>query len=128
MADKVKLVSTTHLYLDCRALLNEILDVTPNFPREYKFTIGAEMQRLGISLLQTDAAAYMDKADRLQHLIKFKTEFETLKTLIRIAGERKWIKGIGRHAHIIELMDAIGKQSTAWKNSLTKVDKPESES
>ena len=128
MADKVKLVSNTHLYLDCRALLNEILDVTPNFPRAYKFTIGAEMQRLGVSLLQTDAAAYMDKEGRLQHLIKFKTEFETLKTLIRIAGERKWIKGIGRHAHIIELMDAIGKQSTAWKNSLTKVEKPESES
>lgn len=128
MADKVKLVSNTHLYLDCRALLNEILDVTPNFPREYKFTIGAEMQRLGVSLLQTDAAAYMDKVGRAQHLIKFKTEFETLKTLIRIAGERRWIKGTGRHAHIIELMDAIGKQSTAWKNSLTKVDKPESES
>ena len=128
MADKVKLVSNTHLYLDCSALLNEILDVTPNFPRAYKFTIGAEMQRLGVSLLQTDAAAYMDKAGRVQHLIKFKTEFETLKTLIRIAGERKWIKGIGRHAHIIELMDAIGKQSTAWKNSLTKVEKPESES
>lgn len=128
MADKVKLVSNTHLYLDCRALLNEILDVTPNFPRAYKFTIGAEMQRLGVSLLQTDAAAYMDKAGRVQHLIKFKTEFETLKTLIRIAGERKWIKGIARHAHIIELMDAIGKQSTAWKNSLTKVEKPESES
>jgi len=29
MADKVRLVSNTHLYLDCRALLNEILDVTP---------------------------------------------------------------------------------------------------
>jgi len=128
MTDKVKLVSNTHLYLDCRALLNEILDITPNFPRAYKFTIGAEMQRLGVSLLQTDAAAYMDKEGRLQHLIKFKTEFETLKTLTRIAGERKWIKGIGRHAHIIELMDAIGKQSTAWKNSLTKVEKPESES
>lgn len=126
--NRVKLVSNTHLYLDCRALLNEILDITPNFPRAYKFTIGAEMQRLGVSLLQTDAAAYMDKAGRLQHLIKFKTEFETLKTLTRIAGERKWIKGTGRHAHIIELMDAIGKQSTAWKNSLTKVEQPESES
>ena len=128
MTDKVKLVSNTHLYLDCRALLNEILDITPNFPRAYKFTIGVEMQRLGVSLLQTDAAAYMDKEGRLQHLIKFKTEFETLKTLTRTAGERKWIRGIGRHAHIIELIDAIGKQSTAWKNSLTKVEKPESES
>ena len=129
MADKpIKLVSTTQLYLDCRALLNEILDVTPNFPRDYKFTIGAEMQRLSVSLIELDAAAYMDKAGRVQNLMSFKAKFETLKTLIRVAGERRWIKGIGRHAHIIELMDAIGKQSTAWKNSLMKGSKPESES
>ena len=129
MADKpIKLVSTTQLYLDCRALLNEILDVTPNFPRDYKFTIGAEMQRLSVCLIELDAAAYMDKAGRVQNLMSFKAEFETLKTLIRVAGERRWIKGIGRHAHIIELMDAIGKQSTAWKNSLTKASKPELES
>ena len=129
MADKpIKLVSTTQLYLDCRALLNEILDVTPNFPRDYKFTIGAEMQRLSVSLIELNAAAYMDKTGRVQNLMSFKAKFETLKTLIRVAGERRWIKGIGRHAHIIELMDAIGKQSTAWKNSLTKASKPESES
>ena len=129
MADKpIKLVSNTQLYLDCRALLNEILDVTPNFPREYKFTNGAEMQRLSVALLELDAAAYQNKQDRLQNLIRFKAKFETLKTLIRVAGERRWIKGLGRHAQIIELMDAIGKQSTAWKNSLIKANKPESES
>jgi hypothetical protein len=129
MADKpIKLVSNTQLYLDCEALLIEILDVTPNFPRDYKFTIGADMQRLSVKLVELDAAAYQDKEHRLQNLKDFKAKFETLKTLVRVAGERRWIKGIGRHAHIIELMDAIGKQSTAWKNSLTKASKPESES
>ena len=84
----------------------------------YKFSVGAKMQDLGIGLIEDIAAAYMDKPNRLHHLIVFQTKFETLKTLIRIAGERQWIKGTGRHAHIIELMDAIGKQSTAWKNSM----------
>lgn len=129
MADKpIKLVSNTQLYLDCEALLIEILDVTPNFPRDYKFTIGADMQRLSVKLVELDAAAYQDKEHRLQNLKDFKAKFETLKTLVRVAGERRWIKGLGRHARIIELMDAIGKQSTAWKNSLMKVSKPESES
>lgn len=129
MADKpIKLVSNTQLYLDCEALLIEILDVTPNFPRDYKFTIGADMQRLSVKLVELDAAAYQDKEHRLQNLKDFKAKFETLKTLVRVAGERRWIKGLGRHARIIELMDAIGKQSTAWKNSLTKGSKPESES
>ena len=117
MGNPLKLVSNTRIYLDARALLDEILDVVPNFPRAYKFSVGAELQRLGIALIQDIAAAYMDKPNRVQHLINFQTKFETLKTLMRIAGERQWIKGQGRHAHIIELMDAIGKQSTAWKNS-----------
>ena len=129
MADKrLKLVSNAPIYKDVRSLLNEILEVTPEFPRQYKYTIGGEMQKLAVSLLSGAAAAYMDKANRLAHLSKFRYEFETLRTLVRIAGEKRWIKGIARHAQIIELMDAIGKQSTAWKNSLMKGSKPESES
>jgi len=120
MADKqLKLVSNAPIYKVVRSLLNEILEVTPEFPRQYKYTIGGEMQKLAVSLLSGAAAAYMDKANRLAHLSKFRYEFETLRTLVRIAGEKRWIKGIARHAQIIELMDAIGKQSTAWKNSIS---------
>ena len=120
MAEKrLKLVSNAPIYKDVRSLLNEILEVTPEFPRQYKYTIGGEMQKLAVSLLSGAAAAYMDKANRLAHLSKFRYEFETLRTLVRIAGEKRWIKGIARHAQIIELMYAIGKQSTAWKNSIS---------
>lgn len=119
----VKLVSNTRIYLDARRLLDEIFDITPNFPRAYKFSVGVKMQDIGIRLLHEIAAAYMnkDRETRIRHLTEFQTLFETLKTLMRIAGERRWIKGLGRHAHIVELMDAIGKQSSAWKNSLTKI-------
>ena len=131
MGNQLKLVSKTRICLDARALLDEILDMMPNFPRAYKFSVGAKMQELGIDLIEAIAAAYMDKPNRLHHLTVFQAKFETLKTLMRIAGERQWIKGTGRHAHIIELMYAIGKQSTAWKNSMaqkTVVEKmPESE-
>ena len=128
---QTKLVSQTRIYLDTRNLINEILDITPNFPKAYKFSIREKMHELSIGLIQEIAAAYMNRARdiRVQHLTEFQTKFETLKTLVRIAGERKWIKGIGRHARIVELMDAIGKQSTAWKNSLAKIKEvPESES
>ena len=118
MGNQLKLVSNTRIYLDARALLDEILDIMPDFPKAYRFSMGVKMQDLGIALIHDIAAAYMDKPNRRQHLITFQTNFETLKTLMRIAGERRWVKGVGRHAHIIELMDAIGKQSTAWKNSM----------
>lgn len=126
MANKVKLVSNTRIYLDVRKLLDHILDVTPNFPRAYKYTIGAKMHDLATECLQDIAAAYMnrDRQVRIGHLVNFQVRFETLKTLLRVAGERKWIKGQGRHALIVELVDAIGKQSSAWKNSLIAVEDP----
>lgn len=125
MADKVKLVSNTRIYLDARSLLDAILDITPNFPREYKYTIGAKLHGLAVSILQDIAAAYINRdiETRIGYLVQFQTEFETLKTLVRIAGERKWIKGMGRLASIVELIDGIGKQSSAWKRSLIEANK-----
>lgn len=122
--NKSKLVSNTQIYLDCRKLLDIILDITPNFPRAYKFSIGNKMHDIGVALIAEISAAYLnrDRATRIQHLVNFQSELEVLKTLMRIAGERKWILGRSRHADIIELLDAIGKQSTAWKNSLIKLD------
>lgn len=109
---KAKLVSNTQIYLDCRKLIDEILDIVPNFPRAYKFTIGNKMQDIAVNLLSEISAAYLnrDKAARVQHLVNFQSDFEVLKTLLRIAGERKWIMGISRHANIIELTDGIGRQ------------------
>lgn len=116
----VKLVSSTKIYLDARKLLDIILDIVPNFPRAYKFTIGAKLQEIGVNLMQEIAVAYInkDKAETVKHLTEFQAEFETMKTLMRIAGEREWIKGRGKFANIIELMDEIGKQSSAWKNKV----------
>lgn len=119
-----KLASNTQIYLDSRKLLDAILDITSSFPRAYKYSIGSQMHDLAINLLSEISAAYLnrDRPTRIQHLINFQTDFEVLKTLLRIAGERKWILGKSRHADIIELTDSIGKQATAWKNSLIKLD------
>ena len=116
----VKLVSSTKIYLDARKLLDITLSVVHDFPREYKFTIGSKLQEISVNLMQEIAAAYInrDKAETIKHLTEFQAEFETMKTLMRIAGEQEWIKGRGKFANIIELMDEIGKQSSAWKNKV----------
>ena len=116
----VKLVSSTKIYLDARKLLDITLSVVHDFPREYKFTIGSKLQEISVNLMQEIAAAYInrDKAETIKHLTECQAEFETMKTLMRIAGEKEWIKGRGKFANIIELMDEIGKQSSAWKNKV----------
>lgn len=127
--DKVKLVSSTRIYLDARRLLDEVLDITVDFPRSYKFSVGSRLQTNCIDLMELIAEAYTtrDREKRINALCLFQSKFQTVKTLIRIAGEREWIKGKGRHAHIVELLDALGRQSSAWKNSLCKAKAPDSE-
>lgn len=124
---KKRLVSGTRIYIDCRSLLDELLNVTVDFPRNYKFTIGSKMQEYSIEILNDIAGAYINKSleKRIEYLTNFQTRFETLKVLIRVAGERKWIS-LKKFARLSELTTTIGKQSTAWKNSLIEVsERPE---
>ena len=126
---KKRLVSGTRIYIDCRSLLDELLNVTVDFPRNYKFTIGSKMQEYSIEILNDIAGAYINKSleKRIEYLTNFQTRFETLKVLIRVAGERKWIS-LKKFARLSELTTTIGKQSTAWKNSLIEVsERPEPE-
>lgn len=126
---KKRLVSGTRIYIDCRSLLDELLNVTVDFPRNYKFTIGSKMQEYSIEILNDIAGAYINKSleKRIEYLTNFQTRFETLKVLIRVAGERRWIS-LKKFARLSELTTTIGKQSTAWKNSLIEVsERPEPE-
>lgn len=125
----MKLASGTKIYIECRSLLDEILNITVNFPKSYKYTIGTKMQEYAVEILNDISGAYINKSIkiRISYLTSFQTKFETLKTLIRIAGERKWIS-LKKFGALSELTASIGKQSTAWKKSLVKAsEKPESE-
>ncbi len=124
----MRLVSGTRIYIECRSLLDEILNITVDFPRNYKFTLGSKMQEYAVESLNDISGAYLNKSleKRIEYLSNFQTKFETLKTLIRIAGERKWIS-LKKFARISELTTSIGKQSTAWKKSLVSASMPESE-
>jgi len=112
---KVTVASDTKVYLATSRLLDEILDIIPNLPRDYKYTVGAQMQNLTIGCLLTIQRAFMFKYDREDHLKEFLGDFDVLRTLVRKAGERQWISR-KRHTTIAELMSDIGKQVTAWKN------------
>lgn len=115
MDKRITVASDTKVYLATSKLLDEILDIIPNLPRDYKYSFGAKMQELVIGCLLGIQRAYMDRYGRVDHLKAFLGDFAVLRTLVRKAGERQWISR-KRHATIAELMSDIGKQVTAWKN------------
>lgn len=91
----VKLVSSTKIYLDARKLLDIILDIVPNFPRAYKFTIGAKLQEIGVNLMQEIAAAYINK-DKAE--IHFVARIGMLRQTESAVFRNKW--GLCRHLRL----------------------------
>lgn len=114
-----KLLQSAKLYRDTSILMVETLEIVVSFPKAYKYTVGERMQNLTIDMAQQVASAYITKDlhKKIDELDNFQADFNVLKTLYRIAGEKQWMS-LGRRAHMIELMDSIGRQSTAWKNSV----------
>lgn len=114
-----KLLQSAKLYRDTSILMVETLEIVVSFPKAYKYTVGERMQNLTMDMAQQVASAYITKDlhKKIDELDNFQADFNVLKTLYRIAGEKQWMS-LGLRAHMIELMDSIGKQSTAWKNSV----------
>lgn len=48
MEKKITVASDTKVYLMTSKLLDEILDITPNLPRDYKYSFGSQMLNLTI--------------------------------------------------------------------------------
>lgn len=115
-----KLLQGTRIYRDITQILSDTLEFTKDFPRAYRYSVGQQMQELAIRMLNEVASAYITKDldKKIAKLDDFQADFNTYKTLFRISFEKMWINRRGMAAHMIELTDSVGKQSTAWKNSL----------
>ena len=106
---------TLPIYIDTYKLILLIFKRTTNFSREYKYTLGQDMKRDGINLVRSIYRANRSK-DKRQYLEEFLDNFEILKLEVRLCTDLKLIS-IKQLAEISKMLDIIGKQATAWKNS-----------
>lgn len=84
----VKLVSSTKIYLDARQLLDIILDIVPNFPRAYKFTIGSKMEDLAVEIIHDIAAVRrLNKANNERQAIHAISSINSYLGLLRFTDE-----------------------------------------
>jgi len=103
------------VFRDVYQLIIKIFEYTKEFPREYKFTLGQDLKRDGINLVRSIYRANKSK-DKKVYLEAFLDDFEILKLELRLCFDMK-ILPLKKHAEMSALMDNIGKQITAWRNS-----------
>ncbi|MCL2804437.1 MAG: four helix bundle protein [Treponema sp.] len=93
----------------------KIFELTKNFSREYKFTLGQDMKRDCITLVRSIYRANKNK-EREVYLEQFLDEFEVLKLEIRLCKDLHLIT-VKQQAQLVLFMDKIGKQITGWRNA-----------
>lgn len=67
-----------------------LFQYTKDFPREYKFTLGQDMKRDGLTLVRSIYRANKAK-EKEQYLEQFLDDFELLKLEIRLAVDLRLI-------------------------------------
>ena len=96
-------------------LILVLFEVTKDFPKEYKYTLGHDIKRDGINLVRSIYRANKAK-NKVDYLEAFLDDFELIKLEIRLCVDMK-IVSIKKQAEISLLMDSIGKQVTGWRNA-----------
>ncbi len=104
-----------NVFKDVYMLILMVFEVTKDFPREYKYTLGQDMKRDAIQLVRSIYRANKAK-DKKEYLEAFLDDFEILKLEIRLCTDMK-ILAIRKQAEISLLMDGIGRQITGWRNA-----------
>lgn len=111
-------MQTTQLkvYQDVVMLVRITHRLTVNFPRFEKYSIGSKLFNDSLELIKYIARANRDMAHRVEILEKFMTEFESWKTLLRIAIDERMVPQNALKS-VLQTITAIDKQITGWKKS-----------
>lgn len=106
------------LYKTVYELLQLIVRLVKNMPREFKQALGGELrdQCLKITILILRANTAQDKEPDLMEIIERK---ETIELLIRLSRDLQLIS-TGQYAQAIELVASVGKQTNGWRKQQSR--------
>ena len=103
------------VFRDVYELNLKLCDMTQNFRRDYKYTLGEDMRRDCLKMLR--GIYKVNRArDKVLYFDEFLDDFELLRMEVRICGDLKQLS-VSQQANIMEMMNRIGKQIRGWRNS-----------
>lgn len=103
------------VYKDTYQLILKVFEVTKDFSKEYKYTLGQDMKRDALRLMRSIYRANKHQ-NRTEHLEVFLDELQLLKLEIRLCVDMRLLP-IKKQAKLCELLERIGKQVTGWRNA-----------
>lgn len=101
------------LYRDTYRLLNDLLLLSQEFPRFFRYSMGSRMVDLTLDMLSLIYKAN-GSYEKVGILTEFLDRYRMLQMLFRVCVEQKIITE-RKYASYGLLLDKIGKQATNWK-------------
>ena len=101
------------LYRDTYRLLNNLLILTQDFPRFFRYSMGSRMVDLTLDMLSLIYKAN-SSYEKVGVLLEFLDRYRMLQMLFRVCVEQKVITE-RKYASFGLLLEKIGKQATSWK-------------
>lgn len=107
------------IYKQSYELLNQIMHVSKDFPREHKFTIGQKLREEVIQILVLIYRANSQK-DKSIIVVEILEKILVSELLIRLCRDMK-ILSVKHFAALVLLTQSLSKQAEGWKKSSSKL-------
>lgn len=105
------------IYKATYALLLELMQITKDFPRDYKYSLGEKIQT-GIIDLLVDIYKTNSARDKREYIIDMMAKIQHINLYLRISYDLKLIPQ-QRFAVIVEQSGSIARQAQGWLKSVS---------
>ena len=94
-------------------LLQKVMVVTKDFPREYKFSLGQNIKDevIGLVVLIYRANSSQNKTDHIEILLE---RLQVVELLLRLSHDMRLIP-MKSYAGVVEMTESLGKQAQGWR-------------
>ena len=92
--------------------------ISNNFPKSFRFGLGARIENLFIDILEFEfIASFLKPQEKELFVAKAITKFDLLKFLCQISWENGYLKE-KTYAFLSKEFDVVGKELAGWKKFL----------
>lgn len=96
-------------------LLQRVMVVSKDFPREYKFTMGQKIKDEVIEMVLLIYRANSSE-NKLSHIEILLERLQVIELLLRLCHDMKLIP-MKSYSSVVEMTESIAKQAQGWKKS-----------
>jgi hypothetical protein len=111
------MVKQAPIYVKTHDLLDWLVPHLEGWPRPQRFFLARQVLESATQFYRLLLRARkVQKEDRAQVLLDADVELETLKALMRLGQERRYVS-LGQYRHVSAMLAEIGRQLGGWRTS-----------